>query len=282
MKISKISSFESVKWIRGGSSPIGKPNLYVNVYFVDGLLIDTGQSRMKKAIKAYVSDLQLEQIFISHHHEDHTGNLDMIRSMQTLKAWGSAKCAEIMKAPPSLSIPQKIFWGPRKPTHIDVLQGNTLDTNNHSFEVIPIHGHAADMIGLYDRQRGWFFSADLFVNHYIAYFLDNESMADQITSIRGVLDLDFDIMFCAHNPQFENPKHKLKQKLQFLEDFYGKVAAKYHKGMNAAEIMKALGMKEQQTIKRLSQGKLSKINMVRAVIRDEKKIKQNGSPELYH
>ena len=86
-----------------------------------------------------------------------------------------------------------------------------------------------------------------------------------------MLKLDFEQLFCSHNPQFKDGKAKMAKKLQFMEDFYGKVATLYRKGNSSKAIMKKMGLKEKWMIRIVSTGALSTINMVRSVIRDEQK-----------
>ena len=225
---------------------------------------------MKQQALEKITPLPVEQIFITHYHEDHNGNLEDFQAHFNCPSYASPTCVEIMKKPPRISIPQQLTWGNRPPNTALIPKEGVLETDNHAFEIIPIPGHSIDMMGLYERSQGWFFSADLWVSEYIRYFLYSESMQTQIESIRSVLSLEFDVMLCGHNPQLENVKQKLANKLQFLEDFYGKVAALYHTGRSPASIMKHMGLKEDWKLRIISMGHLSTINMVRAVIQDEK------------
>ena len=124
------------------------------------------------------------------------------------------------------------------------------------------------MVALYEPQQKWLFSADLFINSYIGYFLEGESMRDQIESTKRILELDFDIMFCAHNPQLTDAKSSLKRKMDFLESFFEQVATLHNKGYSDRQIFKSLKLKEDHFVKFLSGGQLSKINMVRSVVSD--------------
>ncbi|MEO1654766.1 MAG: MBL fold metallo-hydrolase, partial [Bacteroidota bacterium] len=134
----------------------------------------------------------------------------------------------------------------------------------------PIPGHSPDMLGLYEKNKGWFFSADVWVREYIRFFMRPESMKTQIASLKRVRELDFEVLLCSHNPQFENAKEKIQQKIDFLEDFYGQVARLDQKGLSPQAIMKEMQIKEYWELKILSGGFLSAINMVKSVIRDEK------------
>ena len=124
------------------------------------------------------------------------------------------------------------------------------------------------MLALYEPNKRWLFSADLYINSRIGYYITTESIKEQIESINRILELDFDVMFCSHNPQLTNGKVKLKEKLDFLEDFVKDVMRLSDKGHQPKEIFKLLKLKELKTIKFLSSGELSKMNMVKSVLRD--------------
>lgn len=269
MKIANPFTFYEVKAITCGYSPYGKPFLRVNVYFVDGLLIDAGQSKMRKAVVSFVKTLPVEKVCITHHHEDHTGNLVQIKKEFNVPIYGSAKCKVLMKKPPPISWPQKVYWGSRPAFDIIAFKGKELTTKNYTFKIIDVPGHAVDMIVLHEASKGWLFSADLYVNSTIKYMLANESIAQQIKSIKKILQLDFDTLFCAHNFQPKGGKQKLKDKLQFLEGFYNQVAHLYKQGNPPKSILKKMKLKEFNMLKILSEGNLSQLNMVNAVIKDE-------------
>jgi len=94
-------------------------------------------------------------------------------------------------------------------------------------------------------------------------------MKTQIASMKRVAQLGFEIMFCSHNPQFKQAKEKLKRKIQFMEDYYGKVKQLHKQGLKPKAIMKSLDLRENWSIRILSGGALSGLNMVKSVIRDE-------------
>ena len=141
---------------------------------------------------------------------------------------------------------------------------------DYEFTIVPIPGHSVDMVALYEPNKKWLLSADLFVNTFIGYFMREESVSTQINSIKKILELDFNILLCSHNPQLKNGKEKLKKKLNFLENFYAQVAELYHAGNSAKKIMQQLNLKEYWFVRLISGGALSRLNMVKAVIRDEK------------
>lgn len=268
MKTSSQFNYQEVQGFRLGYSLIGQPKMFAHLYYVDGLLIDTGQFKMQESILKLVNKLPVEQMFITHYHEDHTGNIQHLQNHFSCPVYASPACCEMMKAPPAISLAQKMVWGNRPPYTELLAQEGSLRTNNYEFQLIPIPGHAPDMIALYEAQKKWLFSADLYVHHYIGYMLPEESIWQQIQSIRRILQLDFDVLLCSHNPQLENGKAMLAKKLSFLENFYRQVANLHKRGHSSRAIFRFLKLKENLGIKLLSGGQLSKINMVKSVIRD--------------
>lgn len=238
------------------------------IYFVDGLLIDTGQRFVRKQVLSITNELPIKQILITHHHEDHTGNIRAIRDKQHCKVYGSKACGQIMKAPPPLSFAQQLTWGNRESFAEIIPVTDRIVTPEYRFQLIPIPGHAPDMVALYEPDKQWLFSADLYINSFIGYFLHSESVAQQIASTRKILKLDFKVLFCSHNPQLKHPKQQLAKKLDFLERSFDKVAVLHKKGLTPTQIFTELKWKENQFVKTLSGGQLSKLNMVRSIIRD--------------
>ncbi|MEM8888440.1 MAG: MBL fold metallo-hydrolase [Bacteroidota bacterium] len=269
MKLLSRFQFEDVQGYKLGSSYFGKPKMLVHSFFVDGLLIDTGHSNMRKEFMKAISEFAIEQVFITHHHEDHSGNIDPIQAKFKVPIYAHPLCVKTMKNPPSISPAQWLSWGPRKANSKLLSKEEKIETEKFRFDIIPIPGHAHDMVGLYEKNQGWFFSADLFVNTYIRFFMRAESMKEQIKSIKKVLKLDFDQLFCCHNPQKEGGKEKLARKLTFFEDFYGQVKNLYQKGYSVRAIQKQMQVKPMHMVAILSLGELSAKNMIRSVIRDE-------------
>ena len=51
----------------------------VFVYLVDGMLIDTGAEKLQKDLIDFFNEHSFDQVVLTHHHEDHTGNAAWIQ-----------------------------------------------------------------------------------------------------------------------------------------------------------------------------------------------------------
>ncbi len=269
MKVTKLFQHQDIQGFKFGSSLFKPPRIFSHVYFIDGLLIDTGHPNMRQDIIKTLKDLPVKQILITHHHEDHSGNIKVLQNHFNCPVYTSKKGIELLKKPPKISPGQYITWGKAPAYHDAKIVGQIIKTPRYTFEVIDIPGHAIDMIGLYERSQGWLFSADLYVHYYIRFFMRPESMKTQIASIKKVLQLDFKALLCSHNPQFEGGREKLQQKLAFFEDFYSRVADLYHQGNSPKVIFNKMKLKPGWINRILTLDSITSMNMVLSVIRDE-------------
>lgn len=245
-----------------------KPKMGVNAFFVDGLLIDTGHSNAQKSALDTFEKLAIEQIVLTHHHEDHAGNLQALKQVKNYPVYAHTTCAKLMEAPPPVCFIERKTWGANTAVQGICSIDKTIETSRYKFHVVHTPGHSEDHICLYEANQGWLFSGDLYVHHYIRYFMATESIAQQIDSLKKVLQLEVHRFFCSHSFKEDLFQERFERKLQFLEDFYGNVVQLHQKGFSPSKIMKQLQMKEQWMIRLLSGGWLSGINMVHSAIRD--------------
>lgn len=273
MQTTNLFNHPPIQGFQFGSSLFGKPKMYVYSYFVDGLLIDTGHSNARKMIMSHLTKLPVEQLFITHHHEDHNGNLAALQNHFNVPTYAASLCTKIMENPPNLSFSQWLTWGKTNPNKSIIPVDDQIKTPNYTFQLIPIPGHARDMVALYEANEGWLFSADLYLYDYIKFCLRAESIAQQIASLKKVLTLDFDQLFCSHNPKMKDGKKYLRRKLDFLENFYQTVLSWHIQGYPPEQIMDKMKLKKMYWMRFISGGSLSTLNMVESVIRDETGIK---------
>ena len=244
-------------------------NLRSIVYYVDGLLIDTGHTHAARQVLSEVVDLPVDQMVVTHHHEDHSANIGLLEKHFDCPVYSSKLCVQLMKtARDDINYARRRSWGVSPIYRKLKVIGDVVQTKHHTFQVIPVPGHAEDMIALYEPDRKWLFSADVYLARRIQYFMTGESMAQQISSIKRLLELDFDALICSHNPVWEGGKARLSEKLDFLEQTFDRIQELHEQGLSIRSIQRQLNMKEHWVTRVLSGGNLSAKNIVRSVIRD--------------
>ena len=239
-------------------------SINVHLYFVDGLLIDTGPSRAKKNLIPIFQSLPISQIVLTHHHEDHTGMsswvADHLNKPIYIHETGVSDCQQ----PSNIPFYRRVFWGNNTPFQPEPIP-QIIETENHNFEVIHTPGHAHDHIVLFNKEKGWLFGGDLFVVSRPKSMFSFESVPVMVKSIRKVFDYDFSTLYCSHAGVLVNGKEHLASKLQYLEDIQGQVKKLHQKGMNAKEIQKELFPK-MHSMQILSGFENSPLHMVNSIL----------------
>lgn len=268
MKVVRDFRHGPVRYWQMGFNPFGPPKMHVYAYLLDGCLIDTGMTWVRKELGSALSGLAVSRIALTHHHEDHSGNAAYLSDFKSCKIYGSELCRQILQAPPRVEPARWLTWGQNKAVDITAFDDEASFTSEkYRFDIIPIPGHALDQVGYYVKKEGWFFSGDLYVHDRINIFMKDECIYQQIDSIQDILALDFDILFCGHRPILKGAKQHLVNKLNYLSEFRDSVISLDHEGRSISEIMSVLGMKEKRMIKALSLGQLSTSNMIKSVLR---------------
>jgi len=257
----KIEQFGEIEAIKLGYGPIGPPFMSVYLYTVDGLVIDTGQRHMQKSVIDLLDKKKLQQVLLTHHHEDHSGNASAICKQHHIEACGHPLTVKKMATGFRILPYQRFIWGRSENIRLSTL-GPAVESNR--YKLLPVHtpGHSKDHTVFLEETNGWLFSGDLYLGQRIKYFRADEKIIDQIGSLKKVLKLDFDALFCAHNPCPQNGKSKLKQKLQFLEDIFGRVQKLKENGLSKKEVFNRLDPKTDRSIKLMTMGNVCFANML--------------------
>ena len=165
---------------------------------------------------------------------------------------------------------QRFIWGRSEKCRVLPLDPVV---ESDRYNLVPIHtpGHSKDHMVFWEKDYGWLFSGDLYLGQKIKFFRSDEKIFDQIESLKKVLQLDFDALFCAHNPCPQNGKSKLKQKLQFLEDIAGQLQLLINKGMDKKAILKRMDPKTDKWIKLMTMGNVSFANMLQSAYQSDRR-----------
>ena len=266
MNVIKIEHFGEIEALRLGFGPVVPPMMTVLMYFLDGLAIDTAQRNMERYVLEWLKPKKLEQIVLTHHHEDHSGNAAILHKHHHIPVAGHPLTVKKMRCGSTIFPYQRFLWGTAKNAKIATLE-QTVETGRFKLQGIHTPGHSKDHMVFFEEAHGWLFSGDLFLGERIKYFRSDENITDQIDSLKKVLKFDFDALFCAHNPQPSEGKNKLSQKLQFLEDIVGKVQRLHQKGLSEKKVIKKLDPKMDTLPKLITFGNVSYANMIRSVFK---------------
>ena len=255
-----------IKGFKLGHSLFGQPMMTAYFYVFGNVMIDTGFSHMQRETLKIAKDYNIKQIFLTHHHEDHSGNAAGIKKAVGADVYGSPLTIKKMSAPFKILPYQKYMWGRTVPLSIKPIPEN-IATDLGIMTPIHAPGHSKDHTVYFIKDAGALFSGDLYLGDKIKFFRVDEDMGVQISSLKKILKLDFQTLLCAHHPRLERGRQHIENKLGFLEDLYGSIIVLWQKGYSEKQIFAALNLKEALFIKYFCFGNVSMINGVRSAVK---------------
>lgn len=265
MRLFKSYDFNGIKGYKLGWSLFGPPLMTVYCYAMDDIMMDTGQSHMQKQVLEIAGNHKIKRIFLTHHHEDHSGNAAAIKQELGVKVFGHPKTVEKMSTRYNILPYQKYIWGKTMPLSMEPVPK---EIKTASGDMVQVHtpGHSKDHTIYFLPGKGVVFSGDLYLGDKIRFFRVDEDMGAQIVSLKKILKLDFETLLCSHHPKPDGKKH-IKRKLAFLENLYGNIIHLWEKGIPEKEIFAGLNLKEDYFIKYFCFGNVSMMNGVKSAVR---------------
>ncbi len=237
-------SFEGLEGLRVGRFNIGINTSFI-VYRLDGTVIDTGSTNQWRYVKAYLQEKPLEQLILTHHHEDHAGNTGSITELTGIKAVAPELTVEKIRHSFKTPLLQKIIWGSPRKADADVLPDDFQLSNGEQVTAIHTPGHAQDMTCYLLPERGWLFSADLYLANKLKILRADENIPEILKSIERVLEYDFDIICCPHRGIVHDGATKLKEKHDYIVNIAGDAQKLREEGLPVKQIaLKLLGKED--------------------------------------
>jgi len=263
-----IQAFDygEVRYFRMARIFLGRAIYWTGVYYLDGLLVDSGPPNLACEVKRLCGELAVRQCVTTHHHEDHTGNHSLIREHFHITPLAHARGLARIAAPevhPQLY--RHVAWGVPPPAEAETV-GEWLETPKFRFQVIHTPGHAEDHIALYEPDRRWLFTGDLYLAPKLKYLRADEDIHALLDSLRRVIALEPEVLFCQHRGRVVNAAALLRQELDSLVELGERIQALHAQGLEEGEITRRLPGGD--LLWRLwTGGHFSKRNFVRAFLR---------------
>lgn len=239
MRTEQYLDFGPVRGLRVGYNPFGAPLMNVICYQLDNILVDTGAKNTRKSLIKMINFNSLDAVCLTHYHEDHAGNANFLNQAYKLPIHGHALTCEAMTQTHHLKPYELYMWGKLEPTTITPLC-ERFHSEHYTFEVYHTPGHSHDHVVYLEKNEGWLFSGDMYLGGRIKYFRRDENIRETIVSLKRINDMEFDKLFCGHNPQMVEPKRAINRKIDFLEQICGAVQQMLDQGHPAKKIYQRL------------------------------------------
>jgi glyoxylase-like metal-dependent hydrolase (beta-lactamase superfamily II) len=263
----KHQIFEDVHYWQVARSFSGRYLYATGFFYVDSILIDCGPTNMGHSLGKLFSGLDARKVLITHHHEDHTGNLHRFDGKNvTIHAHPRSE-ALLRQVCDEIPLYRRLIWGCPKPASMSPIPPET-ETEKRCLEIVHTPGHADDHICLFERKSRWLFTGDLYLASYLRYLRDDENIYEIMKSLQRLIDLHPDVLFCNHRGFVPDGEKQLAKKLSFLQDLRDHVLRSHEQGTPTEDVIHKI-LRPDRFFRWFSRGEFSTTNLVHAFLRKQ-------------
>jgi glyoxylase-like metal-dependent hydrolase (beta-lactamase superfamily II) len=240
----------------------------VNVFVVRGVMVDCAFPRAREAFAEVLTREKPRGLFITHHHEDHAGNAELV-ARSGVPIATSARTLVRLRAPQPIKPYRRITWGSATPLVSSVVQ-----FEDQALSLIAAPGHCADHHVVWDANEGTLFGGDLFLGVKVRIAHPGEDPRLLVRTLRRIAELAPARLFDAHRGFVANPTPLLIAKAQWTDEMIGEIERRIARGDSDAAIRRELFGGESLP-GYFSGGDYARLNFVRAVRR---RVTERGTP----
>ena len=260
------TEYGQVTQIKMSRYPEVKPPYCVSAYFVDSLLIDSGQAHTAEELTDFLKDKGVKKVVNTHYHEDHIAANALLKERYGVELLAHPLAINKINRPASLYPYQEEIWGYPIPSQVREI-GDSVTTQHFRFEVVTTPGHCEDHICLFEKTHGWLFSGDLFTGTHPNAVRLEENQWQVIDSLKKVRNLAPKLLFPAPGDRvITEPVAVLDQAIQYLEDLGYRVIELADKGLSPTETRQQI-FGDETPLSELTQQQFSSKNLVESYLK---------------
>lgn len=246
----------------------GQPLYTMAVYYIDGLLIDTGPFHVASEIEKAFAGIKIDKIINTHYHEDHIGN-NVLFQDKGIPIFAHPLAVSLINDPSSWSYRlhdyQKFVWGEPPASKVREIS-DYINTGNYRFRVIHTPGHSPDHICLLEENEGWLFAGDLFLGEKVKMLRSDENVLELMNSIKHLLNFHFQTIFCSSGAVFDNGHTRMQLKLEYWQHLREEIYRLSHQEIEDVLIRDQL-LGPENLMFELTGGDFSRLNLVRSFLK---------------
>jgi glyoxylase-like metal-dependent hydrolase (beta-lactamase superfamily II) len=261
----RFETYGEITFIRMARAVLGRPLYWTGAYLVDGLLLDCGPPATARELVRLTADRALHGLVLTHHHEDHVGAAPLLAAQRGLAPRVHAAGLPLLEHGFRQEPYRRVVWGGAPRFRASAL-GSEVTSRSLRLQVIPTPGHSIDHVCLFEEDRGWLFTGDLFLAERLRYLRSDEDLGHLIDSLAAVARLPAREVFCAHRGPVRGGVAALTRKAEHLRALRGRVLDLLGQGLPEPEVARrAIGPEGPMTW--ISRGGFSVRNFVRSIAR---------------
>jgi len=262
----EISEFEEVTCIKMSIEAEGRPVYWVAAYLVDGLLIDTGGARTAPELVGFLENRRLDLVVNTHYHEDHIGANKLITERYGVQIFAHPDSVPLINRVPELRPYQEYVWGYPEPSKVLPL-GDMIKTESFRFEVVEVGGHSEGHVALFERDKGWCFSGDIFITEKPKVIRADEDARGLIASMLMLAALPSErlVLLTSMGRVIPEGREALLSCAGYFEELGERAKSLAAEGISQAEIRESI-FGEGSSLAALTGGHFSSDNLIASLL----------------
>ena len=168
------------------------------LYRLGGTVIDTGPANQWRFVRRFLGERDVTRVLVTHHHEDHSGNLAPIKRNLDAPILSPRDGVEALSKGYEVQFYRRLIWGRPRTVNPEPVPDRIELAGGMSLVTVPTPGHSTDSTCYLEPNRGWLFTGDLYIAARTRYLRLDENLGEHIASLRRVLELNFDTLLCSH------------------------------------------------------------------------------------
>jgi len=255
--------------IRMSRSLLGRPICWTAAYWVDGLLIDTGPSCTAHELARILEQVHVEQIVLTHGHEDHSGGLALLHERYPdAPIYAARRTIPFIQEPDRLGqqFYRHLLWGAPKAVKnvqsIDAID-NVIKTPEYQLRMVETPGYTADHVSLWEPTRRWLFCGDTFSAGREQAWMKESDLFSMVCSLRTLASLRPERLFPGSGNVRRTPQPEIHHKIRQLVTLTQEVAKLEAIRLTIPEIVACL-FQEEPRLTFWTGGHFSAANLIEA------------------
>jgi glyoxylase-like metal-dependent hydrolase (beta-lactamase superfamily II) len=234
----------------------------VYVFLTRATLIDTAFHGVRREFGALLDELRPAGVLLTHQHEDHAGNAELV-ARRGVPLGAAPDTLAAIRAVPPIGFYRRFVW-----SAMPSLRTAVIAHSPPGLELIHAPGHSPDHHVIWDAERETLFAGDLFLSVKVRVARPGEDPRMLARSLHSIARLPVRRMLDSHRGTIERPVEHLLAKATWLDDTIGLIDRLHAAGKGEREILReAFG--GEAAVSHVSGGDLSRGNFIRAVTRGQ-------------
>ena len=214
---------------------------FVHSFLLADTLIDTGTRFAGVEFLSALKEKKIRRIINTHFHEDHVGNNHSIQQKYSVQIFAHRDSIPYIENPRKvkLRLYQKHIWDYPEGSKAMAI-GDSIEIGPYQLKVIDADGHSAGHICLYEPQKKWLFTGDMFCGIRNIYLRLDEDFNVMLKSLENLSNLEIDTIFCSLKGVVVSGSQAIAAKIKYMKNQRDKILGLHKAGLKAIQIRNKL------------------------------------------